>query len=122
MSYPKPPQELIDKWIADRTYTILNGTYLQSNGEKKTDWLSVMEKYGQWCADAELDACCEWEKVHAGTIFSPTTSRVEALRYARRQPISLKQQAINDLELARTVESLPDFDLIRAALDTIPGK
>lgn len=36
--------------------------------------------------------------------------------------ISLKQQAINDLELARTVESLPDFDLILAALNTIPGK
>lgn len=118
MSYPKPPQELIDKWIEEYTYIPLN-----SNKPKVTSWESVMVKYGKWCADEELDACCKWEEVHAYTIFDPITSRVEALRYARRgQPISLKQQAINDLELARTVESLPDFDLILAALNTIPGK
>lgn len=38
----------------------MDGTYLQYNGIKTTDWFSVMEKYGEWCADAELDACCEW--------------------------------------------------------------
>ena len=60
MSYPKPPQELIDKWIVEYTYKILNGTYLQPNGEQKVDWYSVMEKYGEWVHN---NIVVEWKPI-----------------------------------------------------------
>lgn len=65
--------------------------------------------------DCELHACCEWLKSHidAGTYWALQ------LKEARR-PRSLKQKALDDLKLAEDTESLPSFELIRKALESIP--
>ena len=111
MSYPKPPQELIDKWIADHTYKILDGTYLQPNGEKKTDWLSIMEKYGQWCADAELDACLAWFKdFYRGETWM--LKDLKRFREARRKPKDTIKLTVNGIPYPLTEEQQEQLNQI----------
>lgn len=108
MSYPKPPQELIDKWIVEYTYKILNGTYLQPNGEQKVDWYSVMEKYGEWCADDELEACCQllYDRFSSVTDEpNPVALELKEWLFAsRRKTNNLLTITVNDIPLKITAE------------------
>lgn len=108
MSYPKPPQELIDKWIADSTYKILNGTYLQPNGEQKVDWYSVMEKYGKWCSDTELEACCQLLYDRFSSVTNgpnPVALELKDWLYSsRRKTNNLLTITVNDIPLKITTE------------------
>lgn len=102
MSCPKPPQELVDEWIKEFTYKAMDGTYLQYNGVRRTDWLSIMEKYGEWCADEQLYDCLEWERVHADTKFDSALSRVEALHHYCRPPKAKLEVTINGIQYELT--------------------
>lgn len=111
MSYPKPPQELIDKWIVEYTYKILNGTYLQPNGEQKVDWYSVMEKYGEWCADAELEACLDWFKsFYKGESWM--LRDLKTFREARRKPKDSFKVTVNGIPYTLTEEQQEQLNQI----------
>lgn len=102
MSYPKQPQELVDEWIKEFTYKAMDGTYLQYNGVRRTDWLSIMKKYGEWCADEQLYDCIEWERVHVDTKFDSALSRVGALYRYCRPPKAKLEVTVNDIQYELT--------------------
>jgi hypothetical protein len=86
----------------------------------------VAARAGQWCADQELEACCEW--LEQGTLCYHQ-DLIPCLRAARRpKPPSLKEQALEALdEAVKMSEYNPpegvctdQAELIRCALDALP--
>lgn len=73
----------------------------------------------QWGADQELEACCEW--LDERTVLNGST----ALRIARRpKPPSLKEQALEILEINNDVDSqlsAVHYNIIRRALEALPN-
>jgi hypothetical protein len=100
-----PPDELLDKW---------------NNLPLSTQEIFVI--VAQWGADQELVACCEWM---ANVPDFYTGSEID-LRAARRpKPLSLKQQALEELE--NMVKAAKDFGFsgtdptaIRQVLEALP--
>jgi hypothetical protein len=75
-----PPTELVSKWR----------DLLASRSEE-----DVLIFATQWGADQELEACCEWlPKL-------PPWSADDLRRHRRPKPPSLKQQALNELQVIR---------------------
>ena len=73
----------------------------------------------QWGADQELEACCEWLDERA--VLNGST----ALRIARRpKPPSLKEQALEILEINNDVDSqlsAVHYNILRSALEELPN-
>lgn len=73
----------------------------------------------QWGANQELEACCEWLDERA--VLNGST----ALRIARRpKPPSLKEQALEILEINNDVDSqlsAVHYNIIRRALEALPN-
>lgn len=104
-----PPPELRLQWLAEGHHQ---------------DYCSATEyaiaQAAQWGADQELEACCEW--------FVRDWTDIETadkLRAARRpQPPSLKEQALDELELLRGDANAHglgfDAPAIRRALESLP--
>jgi hypothetical protein len=69
----------------------------------------------QWGADQELEACCEW--LFESAYPHKVASVYAKLRAARRpKPPSLKEQALERLELAK---KYVDVEPIRRALEAL---
>jgi hypothetical protein len=94
-----PTEELLNQWCYAST----------------GDWREIAAIAARWGykqgADEELEACCEW-------IPKNTPWDAEQLRAARRpKPPSLKEQALERLELAK---KYVDVEPIRRALEQLP--
>jgi hypothetical protein len=99
-----PPPELMQQWAAE--YWNDPGEPI-GNGEKY-----IATQAAQWGADQELEACCEW--LRSKDILEPA---IDALRATRRpKPPSLKEQALERLELAK---KYVDVEPIRRALEAL---
>jgi hypothetical protein len=97
-----PPPELVQEWAHML--------------EQHTD-TEVFAAAAQWGADQELEACCEW-------IPKATPWDAEQLRAARRpKPLSLKEQALQALDLLKVDASTHglgfDSSAIRRALEQL---
>ena len=91
-----PPLELVEQWV----------DMLTSRSDQ-----AVFTMAAQWGANQELEACCEWI---TGQDWTWTSSQ---LRTARRpKPPSLKEQALERLELAK---KYVDVEPIRRALEAL---
>jgi hypothetical protein len=87
-----PPPELLDQWCMEN------------------NWRDIAIQAAQWGSDQELEACCEW-------VAMETLESGELLRTARRpKPPSLKEQALERLELAK---KYVDVEPIRLALEAL---
>ena len=78
----------------------------------------------RWGADQELEACCEWlayELRHKGQ----SLQWADDLRAARRpKPPSLKEQALEILEINNDVDSqlsAVHYNILRRALESLPS-
>jgi hypothetical protein len=84
-----PPPELVEQWeeqFLERP--TINGCFVQSY---------IADKAARWGADMELEACCEWFICDWTDIET-----ADKLRAARRpKPPSLKEQALEELEILR---------------------
>jgi antirestriction protein len=102
MTHPiTPPPELIEEWIE------------QFKGDHP---IYVAIEVAKWGADQELEACCEWLQHDYPNIGA------DALRTARRpKPLSLKEQALKELQMAYDTSdiSMVHLDTIRRALESI---
>jgi hypothetical protein len=101
-----PPPELVSEWA--------NMFEFHSDAE-------VFTEVAQWGADQELEACCEWLEKH---VLGPNS--VGRLRAARRpQPPSLKEQALDALELfipfIESENKRAEAETIRKALEALPN-
>ena len=74
----------------------------------------------RWGADQELEACCEWINRECGNGWGHGTK----LRAARRpKPPSLKEQALEILEINNDVDSqlnAAHYNILRLALESLP--
>ena len=107
-----PPRELVRKWYGS---------------EDCPDGANALANYlctqaAQWGADQELDADCKWlfENDYPHKVASVY------LRKARRpEPLSLKEQALNDLDDIPTHDDegrqVVDLSNIRRALEALPN-
>ena len=102
-----PPSDLLKKWEDKWFYE-----------EEHPDVLLIQAF--QAGADQELEACCEWLK----TKHWIEPEFPDELRAARRpNPLSLKEQALDDLHIAfdRGCLSEGQADTIRCALEQLPN-
>ena len=100
-----PPTELVSKWI----------DLLASRSEE-----DVLIFATQWGADQELEACCEW--LDAGLRTPYVAIRLRSDR--RPKPPSLKEQALEILEINNDVDSqlsAVHYNIIRRALEALPN-
>ena len=94
-----PSPEQVDQWFDDA---------VQLNSTPK---YYIARQAALWGADQELEACCEW-------IPKRTSWDAERLCAARRpKPLTLKEQALERLELAK---KYVDVEPIRRALEQLP--
>ena len=118
-----PPPELVKQWRAELPAGVYDGyKYPQRETE-------LCIQAARWGADQELEACCDW------LFREPVTHEIVGrdgryldfeLRAARRpQPPSLKEQALEDLDLlviAIRAKGLGvDETVIRRALEALPN-
>jgi len=113
-----PPPELIGRWEEDWHYSKVKHIELEDH---------IATRAAQWGADQELEACCEW-LVSEGW-FRYEHEAVQDLRAARRpKPLSLKAQALAELEKVDMVwdttefnqDTLDSLDTIRRAIESLP--
>lgn len=119
------PPELLRDWSIEASEKALVGSeYVEY----------VATKAGQYCADRELEACCEWIDTPAEfETVAWNGKESDQLRAARRpKPPSLKERALEALEqidgwavgsvshLTIHDELVADVDVIRRALESLP--
>jgi hypothetical protein len=102
-----PPTELVHKWALEA-----------EDGPQPTEAYSLVgqiaAKAAQWGADQELEACCEW----LCTVERWKTV-AEGLRTSRRpKPLSLKEQALDELTAAEQLYPA-DWSTVRRALEAL---
>jgi hypothetical protein len=105
-----PSPEKVDQWFNDA---------VQLNSTPK---YYIATQAAQWGADQELEACCasllRMVKTFTAATHLEAQRRSDELRTARRpKPPSLKEQALERLELAK---KYVDVEPIRLALETLP--
>jgi hypothetical protein len=102
-----PPDHLLRKWES-----------LIIDEEQNVD--VVLYEAFQAGADQELEACCEWINRECGNGWGHGTK----LRAARRpKPPSLKEQALEILEINNDVDSqlnAAHYNILRLALESLP--
>ena len=100
-----PPPELIEQWHVEA----MKG--FRTNGVYEQD---IATQAAQWCADQELEACCE--------LVPGLTDYIRAAR--RPKPPSLKEQALDAWDRLRNeawCEEIDfDLDFVRRALEALP--
>ncbi len=115
MTDPKltPPPELVEQWIEETRSRDCIGAYPADLEE------CVATRAAQWGADQELEACCEWTAANFGELPGQNLHL-----YRRPKPQSLKEQALQELNLTEDLEgaelSRTQVDLIRRALEALP--
>ena len=98
----EPPPELVEQWEEQWCDMPVIRPSINSY---------IATQAAQWGADQELEACCEWLS------FYSADSDARDLRIARRpKPPSLKEQALERLELAK---KYVDVEPIRRALEAL---
>ena len=103
-----PPPELVQQWLNEVDEGNIFGEHLAAQA-------------AQWGADQELEACVKWLNS-----YMPGKTGDQLLRPFRRpKPPSLKQQALQELNLTEDLEgaelSRTQVDLIRRALEALPN-
>jgi hypothetical protein len=94
-----PTPELLEQWEAETAHTT-----------KDEAW-HIAVQAARWGADQELEACCKWlPKL-------PPWSADDLRRHRRPKPPSLKEQALERLELAK---KYVDVEPIRRAIEQLP--
>ncbi len=114
-----PPPDLVQQWASEKCYDKFDCLYE----------LHIATRAAQWGADQELEACCEEMKSLPSPLGIPFGEMASnALRSARRpepQPPSLKEQAIQALELLipfiESADKREEADTIRQALEALPN-
>jgi len=106
-----PPSELVQQWITEGHHQDYCNTTTY-----------CIAQAARWGADQELEACCVWLED-----FNCSKRFTAELRAARRpKPPSLKQQALQELDLLTadaTTHGLGfDASAIRRALESIPDE
>ena len=105
-----PPPELVNQWCHE------DGNEIKTSPR----WHEIVcTKAARWGADQELEACCKWLDPQIVPLIG------KDLRGARRsKPPSLKEQALQELELLRGDANAHGlgFDAlaIRRALEALP--
>ncbi len=90
-----PPPDLVEQWVAEIWH---EGTPVRVALSDE----HIATRAAQWGADQELEACCEYIAIE-GKWFADSHFRLKELRAARRpKPPSLKEQALNDLNVLTT--------------------
>ena len=109
-----PPPELVEQWLSEH--------YGTPTEERKRLIGGLATEAARWGADQELDADCKWlfENDYPHKVASVY------LRKARRpEPLSLKEQALNDLDDIPTHDDegrqVVDLSNIRRALEALPN-
>ena len=102
-----PPPALVEQW-----YDAIDNS--------STSWKQELAtQAARWGADQELEACCEWLELHYPHVY---TTRLKRCR--RPKPPSLKEQALQALELLRGDANAHglgfDAPAIRRALEALP--
>ena len=108
-----PPPEFIEEWIE-----------LSRPRKDRSPNPNVLATYAaRWGADQELEACCEWLSFQKLAKHERMVSYLRAVR--RPKPPSLKEQALEELELLRgdAYNHGLGFDApaIRRALESLPS-
>ena len=112
------PPELLSLWEGEaQEKSLIGSEYVKY----------VATKAGQYCADRELEACCEWIDTPAEfETVAWNGKESDQLRAARRpKPLSLKQQALETLERVSkdgypcNYQDDKDWGIIRSALESI---
>ena len=102
-----PPPELLEEWI-NRYWDMPDNSIS-----------SLATQAARWGADQELEACCEWLELHYPHVY---TTRLKRCR--RPEPPSLKEQALQELDLLTadaTTHGLGfDASAIRRAIESLP--
>jgi hypothetical protein len=108
--YAVPPRELMEQWVSEKCYD-------------ERDWLyefHIATRAAQWGADQELVACGNYLKQCAQWEEEDLT---EFYNYRRPKPPSLKEQALEELNLTEDSNgaelSRTQVDLIRRALEAL---
>jgi len=109
------PPELFTEWLSE--------ALLEHDAKSGTVAAIVADKAAQWSADQELEACCEWVR----SMFSGHPTWADELRPARHpKPVSLKKQALNDLDTIQTHDAfgdqIIDLSTIRRAIEALPNE
>ncbi len=103
-----PPPELVQQWLKE-----FYGAKLEYVAEAS---IHLAARATQWGADQELDACCAW--LLEEPLCASNTHR--KLRDARRKPPSLKEQALQALELLQQRTTDPNIvEPLRRALEQL---
>jgi hypothetical protein len=103
-----PPPELVQQWAT------VNGTHYE---DLATLCWQVAIQAAQWGADQELEARCNWLDYNCRSVGA------HHLRIARRQPPSLKEQAlelVDSIGKAESMWTMSDLETIRRALEALP--
>jgi hypothetical protein len=110
-----PPPELVQQWGHDAN---LSGVPYDDETGHWAYEQHIAKRAAQWGADQELDACCEWVK---GRDWTWTPADLRAAR--RPKPLSLKEQALAELERYEAEEWCEemtfDSSIIRRALEQL---
>lgn len=103
-----PTPELVQQWITEGHYQDYCSTTAYT-----------INQAARWGADQELEACCEWLELHYPHVY---TTRLKRCR--RPKPPSLKEQALQELDLLTadaTTHGLGfDASAIRRAIEALP--
>ena len=107
-----PPPKLVQQWWEESNYQ-------QYTGSEAEEY--VVSMAAQWGADQELEACCEEMKSIPSPLGIPFGEMASnALRAARRpKPLSLKEQALDQLKSVEDRYGLINTDYIRRALEQL---
>jgi hypothetical protein len=101
-----PPPELVQQWFAI------------SCGSSAHRWKDIVTQAARWGADQELDACRLWVSENCDIY-----SAVELIQFRRPKPPSLKEQALQELDLLTadaTTHGLGfDASAIRRAIESL---
>jgi hypothetical protein len=109
-----PPPKLVQQWILDKQ---LGEFYSELNDPEQY----FATQAAQWGADQELEACCLWMERN----FDDWDNRFsdELRRHRRPKPLSLKKQALDELNLTADPDgaelSRTQIELIRRALEQL---
>jgi hypothetical protein len=106
-----PPPELVQQWAS----------MSPKNDAVQQNWIEIATQAAQWGADQELEACCLWMERN----FDDWDNRFsdELRRHRRPKPLSLKKQALDELNLTADPDgaelSRTQIELIRRALEQL---